>query len=82
MASNVLSACECVENRGSYMSAHFLLNLLNELGIRDKCEACQVFDLFFATSLINGLNKSRNVRFYLSYGITTTLKSHFWRKNL
>ena len=24
------------ENRGSYMSAHILLNLLNELGKRDK----------------------------------------------
>ena len=26
----------CVLNRGSYMSAHVLLNLLNELGKRDK----------------------------------------------
>ena len=26
----------CSENRGSYMSAHVLLNLLNELGKRDK----------------------------------------------
>ena len=25
-----------IENRGSYMSAHVLLNLLNELGKRDK----------------------------------------------
>ena len=35
------------------MSAHVLLNLLNELGI--KCEACQAFYLFFATSLINSI---------------------------
>ena len=28
------------------MSAHVLLNLLNELGKRDKCEACQAFYLF------------------------------------
>ena len=35
------------------MSAHVLLNLFNELGIRDKCEACQAFYLFSATSLIN-----------------------------
>ena len=34
------------------MSAHVLLNLLNELGKR-KCEACRAFYLFFATSLIN-----------------------------
>ena len=26
--------------RGSYMSAHVLLNLLNELGKEIKCEAC------------------------------------------
>ena len=33
-------------NRGSYISAHVLLNLLNELGKRDKCEACRAFYLF------------------------------------
>ena len=27
-------------NRGFYMSAHVLLDLLNELRKRDKCEAC------------------------------------------
>ena len=37
------------------MSAHVLLNLLNELGKRDKCEACQAFYLFFTTSLINSI---------------------------
>ena len=38
------------------MSAHVLLNLLNELGKRDiKCEACRAFYLFFATSLINSI---------------------------
>ena len=36
--------------RGFYMSAHVLLNLFNELGKRDKCEACQAFYLFIATS--------------------------------
>ena len=29
------------------MNAHVLLNLLNELGKQDKCEACQVFYRFF-----------------------------------
>ena len=48
--------------RGSYMSAYVLLNLLNELGKRDK---------------MRGLP---SVRFYLSYDIKITLKSHFWRK--
>ena len=36
-----------VLNRGSYMRARVLLNLLNELGKRDKCEACQAFYLLF-----------------------------------
>ena len=30
----------------------------------------------------NKFNKNTNVRFYLSYGIKITLKSHFWRKNV
>ena len=34
------------------MSAHVLLNLLNELGKEIKCETCQAFYLFFAKSLI------------------------------
>ena len=37
------------------MSVHVLLNLLNELGKRDKNEACRAFFLFFATSLINSI---------------------------
>ena len=32
--------CGGLINRGSYMSAHVLLNLLNELGKGIKCEAC------------------------------------------
>ena len=39
-----------VIHRGSYMSAHFSLNLLSELGKVIKCEACQAFYHFFATS--------------------------------
>ena len=35
------------------MSAHVLLNLLNELEKEIKCEAFRAFNLFFATSLIN-----------------------------
>ena len=37
------------------MSAHVLLNLLNELEKRDKMRACRVFYLFFATSLISSI---------------------------
>ena len=42
-------------HRGSYTSAHVLLNLLNELGKEIKCESCRAFYLFFATSLINSI---------------------------
>ena len=38
------------------MSAHVLLNLLNELGKRDKMQGLQsIFYLFFTTSLINSI---------------------------
>ena len=39
------------------MSAHVLLNLLNELGKSDKMRslACRAFYLFFAKSLINSI---------------------------
>ena len=37
------------------MSAHVLLNLLNELGKEMKWEACQAFYLFFKRSLINSI---------------------------
>ena len=68
--------------RGSYMSAHVLLNLLNELGKRDKMRACRAIYLYYATSLINSIIQEHNVRFYLSYEIKITLKSHFWRENV
>ena len=41
--------------RGSYISAHVLLNLLTSLGKEIKCEAYQAFYLFFTTSLINSI---------------------------
>ena len=37
----------------SYMSAHVLLNLLNELGKSGKIRGLKSILLFFATSLIN-----------------------------
>ena len=40
-------------NRVSYMRAHVLLNLLNELEKAIKCEDCRAFYLYYATSLIN-----------------------------
>ena len=37
------------------MSAHVLLNLLNELGKRDKMRGLLSIYFFFATSLINSI---------------------------
>ena len=42
-------------NRGSCMTAHVLLILLNKLGKEIKCQAYRAFYLFFATSLINSI---------------------------
>ena len=42
-------------HRRSYMSAHVLLILLNELGKMIKCEACRAFCHVFSTSLINSI---------------------------
>ena len=66
------------------MSAHVLLNLLNELGKRDKMRGLpSILSLF--RNEFNKFNKTRastNVRFYLSYDIKNTVKSHFWRKHI
>ena len=44
-------------NRGSYMSAHVLLILLNELGKRDKMRGLPSILSFFATSLLNSIKQ-------------------------
>ena len=67
--------------RGSYMSAHVLLNLLNELGKRDKMRGLPSILSFFR----NEFNKFNNTRARVLdsiYHMTNTLKSHFWRKNV
>ena len=47
-----------LQNRGSYMSAHVLLNLLNELGKRDKMRGLpSILSLFR-----NEFNKFNNTR--------------------
>ena len=57
------------------MSAHGLLNLLNELGKRDKMPRlfCNEFNKFSNT----GARMLDSI-----YHMTNTLKSHFWRKNV
>ena len=57
MQKNALNTL--ITNRGSYMSAHVLLIILNKLrwGKEIKCEACRAFYLFFAASLINSIKQ-------------------------
>ena len=63
------------------MSAHVLLNLLNELGKRDKMRGLpSILSLF-----PNEFNKFNNTRARMLdsiYHMTNTLKSHLWRKNV
>ena len=58
------------------MSSHVLLNLLNELGKRDKMRGLPSILSFFATS------NTRARMLDSIYHTTNTLKSHFWRKNV
>ena len=63
------------------MSAHVLLNLLNELGKRDKMRGLpSILSLFR-----NEFNKFNNTRARMLdsiYHMTNTFKSHFWHKNV
>ena len=71
----------CVEvgkHRGSNMSASVLLNLLNELGKRDKMRGLPSILFLFR----NDFNKFNNTRAHSIYHMTNTLKSDFWRKNI
>ena len=63
------------------MSGHVLLNLLNELGKRDKMRGLlSILSLFR-----NEFNKFNNTRARMldsNYHMTNSLKSHFWRRNV
>ena len=60
------------------MSAHVLLNLLNELGKRDKMRGLpSILSLF-----PNEFNKFNNTKARMLDSIYHTMKSHFWRKNV
>ena len=52
---DVMQNTDEVRNRKSYMSAHVLLNLLNELGKRDKMQGLPSILSLFCTSLINSI---------------------------
>ena len=63
------------------MSAHVLLNLLNELGKRDKMRGLSSILYLFH----NEFNKFNNTRARIVdsiYHMTNTLKSNFWRRNV
>ena len=63
------------------MSAHVLLNLLNELGKRDKMRGLpSILSLF--RNEFNKFNDTRARMLDSIYHMTNTLKSHFWRKNV
>ena len=63
------------------MSAHVLLNLLNELGKRDKMRGLpSTLSLFRGE--FNKFNNTRARTLDSIYHMTNTLKSDFWRKNV
>ena len=63
------------------MSAHVLLNLLNELEKRDKMRGMpSILSLF--RNEFNSFNNTRARMLDSIYHMTNTLKSHFWRKNV
>ena len=68
-------------HRGSYMSANFLLNLLNELGKRDKMRGSSSI-LFLFRNEFNKFNNTGTRMLDSIYHMTKTLKSDFWRKNV
>ena len=60
------------------MSGHVLLNLLNELRKRYKCQACRAFNLFSNELII--FNNTGARMFDSIYHMT--LESHFWHENV
>ena len=63
------------------MSAHVLLNLLNELGKRDKMRGLpSILSLFW--NEFNKFNYTRAQMLDSIYHMTNTLKFHFWRINV
>ena len=63
------------------MSAHVLLNLLNELGKRDKMRGLPSILSLFRIEL-NKFNNTRARMLDSIYHMKNFLKSHFWRKNV
>ena len=64
------------------MSAHVLLNLLNELGKRFRKELGLSSILSFFRNEFDKFNNTRARMLDSIYHMTNTLKSHFWHKNV
>ena len=65
------------------MSAHVLLNLLNELGKRDKMRGLPSILSLFRNEFNKFNTYNTRARMLDSiYHMTNTLKSHLWRKNV
>ena len=63
------------------MSVHVLLNVLNELGKRDKMQGLpSILSLF--RNEFNKFNNTRAPMLDSIYHMTNTLKSDFWHKNV
>ena len=62
-------------NRGSYIIAHVLSNLLSKLRISDKLRVLLAFYGFCATNLINSIIQELNVTFYISLRLLRNLIS-------
>ena len=73
-ANGVDFTCLCTSfNRGAN-ECSCCIKFTKQVGDKLKSEACQAFYRFFATSLINSIKRSMNVRFNLSSDTKSTLK--------
>ena len=63
------------------MSAHVLLNILNELGKRDKMRGLPSILSVFCNELNKFIDTRERMLDYI-YHMKNTLKSYFWRKNV
>ena len=63
------------------MGAQVLLNLLNELGKRDKMRGLPNISSLFRNKF-NKFNNTRTRMLDSIYHMTNTLKSDFWHKNV
>ena len=62
------------------MSAHVLLNLLNELGKRDKMRGLPSISSLFCNEFNQFMNTRPRMLDFMYYIALRSLKFHFWRK--